>query len=336
VFRVGDDDAKKLAEGFAYFEARDLRNLETGQAVARVERSDFDFNLTIPLPVTPDEATAAARRQEVITCSRKKYGTTRADIETQLAQSRATLDEPVVSPVAFSPPPASKPAVPDRPLAPPQMSEALEPPKPAKPPVKEDTKPPKTLETIVDARLAVPPRDLGRGGAQHQAVQQRLKHAGEELGFRAIIEKQILDGQGSIDLLLDRADTVIACEISITTTIDHEVGNVAKCLKAEMPNVAVICLDEGRLQKIAMAVANSLGSEAVVHVHYFLPDAFIAYLKTIKSSVQPAAQVPVQTEIRRGYKIKRIHFHMSPEELKAREDAALKTIAETMRNKKKR
>ena len=48
VFRVGDDDAKKLAEGFSYFEAKDLRNLETGQAVCRVERSDFDFNLSCP------------------------------------------------------------------------------------------------------------------------------------------------------------------------------------------------------------------------------------------------------------------------------------------------
>src|SRR6266542_2182892 len=45
VFRVGDDDAKKLAEGFSYFEAKDLRNLQIGQAVCKVERSDFDFNL---------------------------------------------------------------------------------------------------------------------------------------------------------------------------------------------------------------------------------------------------------------------------------------------------
>src|SRR5260370_16767394 len=45
VFRVGDDDARKLADGFGFFESRDLQNLETGQAVARVERSDFDFNL---------------------------------------------------------------------------------------------------------------------------------------------------------------------------------------------------------------------------------------------------------------------------------------------------
>ena len=55
VFRVGDDDAKKLAEGFSYFESKDLRNLETGRAVCRVERSDFDFNLSVPLPNEPDE-----------------------------------------------------------------------------------------------------------------------------------------------------------------------------------------------------------------------------------------------------------------------------------------
>src|SRR5947208_7206793 len=40
-FRVGDDDAKKLADGFASFEARDLQNLGTGEAIARIERSAF-------------------------------------------------------------------------------------------------------------------------------------------------------------------------------------------------------------------------------------------------------------------------------------------------------
>ena len=90
VFRVGDDDAKKLAEGFSYFEAKDLRNLEAGQAVARVERSDYDFNLSVPLPAEPDKNAAAARRQEVITVSRKEYGTPRADVEAMLAKSRAT------------------------------------------------------------------------------------------------------------------------------------------------------------------------------------------------------------------------------------------------------
>jgi len=54
-----------------------------------------------------------------------------------------------------------------------------------------------------------------------------MKTAAEALGFRGIIEKEVLGGQGSVDLLLERQDQTIACEISISTTIDHEVGNVA-------------------------------------------------------------------------------------------------------------
>src|ERR1035441_10639046 len=88
VFRVGDEDAKKLAEGFSFFAAQDLKNLEVGQAIARVERSDFDFNLSVPLPPKVDEEEAASRRQEVITASREKYGTPRAQVEAALARSR--------------------------------------------------------------------------------------------------------------------------------------------------------------------------------------------------------------------------------------------------------
>ena len=43
VFRVGDADAKVLAEGFSGFEADSLRKLGTGEAIWRVERSDFDL-----------------------------------------------------------------------------------------------------------------------------------------------------------------------------------------------------------------------------------------------------------------------------------------------------
>ena len=89
------------------------------------------------------------------------------------------------------------------------------------------------------SREPPPPRGLGRGGAQHQAIQRRIKKAAEDLGFRSTIEKGVLDGKGSVDLLLERAGHTIACEISITTTIDHEVGNVAKCLKAGFSDVAI-------------------------------------------------------------------------------------------------
>ena len=70
VFRVGDEDAKKLAEGFSFFIAQDLKNLEIGQAIARVERSDFDFNLSIPFPEQVDgERLYAGRPTRLFVCS---------------------------------------------------------------------------------------------------------------------------------------------------------------------------------------------------------------------------------------------------------------------------
>ena len=145
-----------------------------------------------------------------------------------------------------------------------------------------------------------------------------------------MIEKQILDGQGSVDLLLERADQTVACEISIATTVDHEVKNVAKCLKADFPTVAVICIDAERLKKIAVAVAGSLGPEAAARVIYVQPDEFIARLQPLPPAIPPTPEEP---QVRRGYKVKRSVPTLTPEEQKRREAEAVKSIAEAMRRK---
>jgi hypothetical protein len=295
--------------------------LDIGQAVARVERSDFDFNLAIPLPDEPDKDSATARRQEVITVSRNKYGTARADIEAIQAKSRATPlpDVPPAKPAPFVPQPQPTRAA-EAPSPPVVMPQTSEPPK--------TSEIPKPKEQPVPTVKHEPPRDLGRGGAQHQAIQKRIKEAAEELGFRSVIEKTVLDGQGSVDLWLERTGQTIACEISITTTIDHEVRNVVKCLKAGVPKVAVICLDEERLRKIGSAVSGSLGAELAARVEYFQPDQFIAYLKTIPAEISKEVEV---TEVRRGYRVKRQTVTISPQEQKAREEEAIRLIAESMR-----
>jgi len=135
-----------------------------------------------------------------------------------------------------------------------------------------------------------------------------------------------------VDLHLERGETVIACEISLTTTVDHEVGNVAKCLKAGYPIAAVICIDGERLNRIAAAVAGSLGSDLAARVIYCEPDAFVARLQKLPPPVPKAPEAP---EIRRGYKIKRTVRELTPEEQKQREEAALKSIAEAMKRKGK-
>ncbi len=311
VFRVGDDDAKKLAEGFSYFEAKDLRNLETGQAVCRVERSDYDFNLCVPLPGEPDKNAAAARRQEVITVSRKKYGTARADVEAMLAKSRAT-------PTPGEPPPTSPPSRPVEPkpptapaptFTPPPLSEIL---KAAPAPVVEIHEPPRE-------------QGQGRGGPEHQAIQKHIKAEAEKLGFRSTIEKPVLDGQGSIDVWLERNGLVIACEVSFTNTEDYESDKIIKCLKAGIPKFAMICTDEKKLRKIAAVIAGSVEAELAARVGYFQPDPFIEYLKSLP--VEPPKK---SVKIRRGYKVKHSTSTGSAEEQKAKEEAAIRAIADSM------
>ena len=321
VFRVGDDDARKLAEGFSYFEAKDLRNLEAGQAVARVERSDYDFNLSVPLPAEPDK-NAAARRQEVTTVSREKYGTPRADVEAMLAKSRAT-------PRSDEPPPTSTPIKPVEPKPPTTTAPSLPPPPAFTPP---------PLSDILKAALAPvalihePPREQGqgRGGPEHQAIQKRIKEEAEKLDFRSTIEKPVLEGQASIDVWLERNDLIMACEVSFTNTEDNESSKIIKCLKAGIPKFAMICADEKKLQKIAAAISRSVEAELASRVEYFQPDPFIEYLKSLP------VELPKKSEkIRRGYKVKHSQSSVSTEEQKAKEEAAIRAIAESMQTKKK-
>lgn len=318
VFRVGDDDAKKLAGGFSSFEADDLTNLETGQAVCRVQRSDYDFNLSVPLAAMPDETTMANRQQEVIAASRMAYGTPRAEVEAMLRQAweveTKQPETPMPKPPPEEPPPVRQPVSPT-PAPPPAQPKAVEIPQ----------------EMVSEKKSVEPPRDLGRGGAQHQAIQQRIKKAAEGLGFRSVIEKAVLDNSGSVDLLLERDGKAFACEISISTTVDHEVGNVSKCLKAGFEDVVVICLDDERLEAIAKAVRGSLGAEAAERVRYFQPDRFIEHLTEL-----PIPPPPESTKITRGYKVKSKISKLSPEEQKRRDDIAISSIAEAMKRKRKK
>src|ERR1700744_6802279 len=162
VFRVGDDASKKLGDGFSFFESQDVRNLETGQAIVRVERSDFDFNLSVPPASTPASEEAAARRLEVITASRRKYATARADVEAVLARARGNERSPHVgdktAAAREAQPAAAAPIAPPRPIQPSHAVVEVAKSQPA-------SEPPKFP----------PPRDLGRGGSQHQAVQKRIK-----------------------------------------------------------------------------------------------------------------------------------------------------------------
>jgi len=172
----------------------------------------------------------------------------------------------------------------------------------------------------------------GMGGAEHKAIQKRIKEAAEALGFLAVIEKEI--PHGSVDLaLMKNGGVIIACEISVTTTIDHEFGNVRKCLDAGFTQVAVISGKAQRLELIKEAVVAGVGAEKSSMVSYFTPDSFIDWLKALPVVESLPVSFEPTVTLRRGRTVTRKAPALTPEERRQKEAAHLKMIAEVMRRK---
>lgn len=134
-------------------------------------------------------------------------------------------------------------------------------------------------------------------------------------------------------------DTSNACVsasrgVTVTTTIDHEVGNVLKCVKAGFTRIAVVALTDEKLKKLTSAVQNSLGVEKSKAVGFFHPHAFIDSLRERRALIQSPAQP--ETRSRGGRTVKRTFTALSPEEAKAKEVTAHRLMAETMKKKARR
>jgi hypothetical protein len=317
-FRVGDDDARKLGSGFSSFDESNLQNLGTGEAIARIERSDFDFNLRIPFPEEPDETEAAKRRDEVITASRTKYAKARAEIEAALKSSVAATSK--------SEPPAKPASVPL-----PAFASVVEPPK-----IPDGPKPTLSEKEITDAGSEnEAPRALGRGGPDHKALQERIQAEAHALGFRATVEGQLADTSNkAADLVLRNGGEALAVEISVTTSVGHELDNVKKCLSAGFNRIAVISQRADFLKEVAEAVRAGLGPEQAEKMSYHSPDEFIAELKRLAQEAAKSAKPPVpQESVTRGYKVRGHSPTLSAIERKAKEDMAIKLMAEMMKRK---
>jgi hypothetical protein len=319
VFRVGDDDAKKLGEGFTTFDARSLKTLEKFHAIARVERNDFDFNLALRKP----ELETVSDAQAIIAASRAKYATPRAEVEAALlANLRGEVKKPeppesgepltggcVPAPKSVSPPTPS--------ITPPIVAEIPT----VAPPVVEIPKATVSENKIV---TTVEPKDLGRGGARHKSIQSRLKTEAQKLGFHAEVEKQLVPGSNdAADLVLRRGPVEIAVEITITTGVDHEFGNVKKCLASGIGRVAVVATGRKHLEEIAAAVQGGLGPEAAAKVGYHTPDEFLAELQKLTKTAEapPAAAPMAKTGKALGFEITRNFPKQSPEEQRLNQQA---------------
>jgi hypothetical protein len=153
-FRLGDEDARRLAPGFSSFSATDLEDLATGQAIVRLGGARSDFNLVVQRTSEVDREAAAARRDLVRQTSRARFGRPVTDLE-RVSEVRPGTEAPVPEPLPISPEPQTPPR-----------------------------RPPPANAT----QLA------GRGGPQHKYLQEVVKRLGEERGYRATVEQELADG----------------------------------------------------------------------------------------------------------------------------------------------
>jgi predicted DNA-binding transcriptional regulator AlpA len=255
VFRVGDQDAGVLANGLSFFEATDLLNLGVGEAIVRVERPDFDFNIrTSPLEKI-DPVLAASRRETVLAASRAAYATPRGEVE---ALVRAGRGENV------------------------SASDAS----PAESTRRRKAKGPAPAAEEGGSREPVVSPLPGRGGPQHKYLQSLVKHLAEDRGFKVSMEKEVLDGHGYVDVVLERDGLTIGCEISVTTGIEQEVGNLSKCLAAGFDYAILVSSDRRILDSARAAMANV----DETRLRFLVPDAVIAFLDDFVASPTGASR----------------------------------------------
>lgn len=328
VFRPGDEDAQSLTGGFAHFDARALMDLATGEAVCRVGQSDADFNLKVPAAEFEDADEAEQRRATVIESSRVQYGRPKSEITAEMAANAAAASgASASSPISRSPQAAAKPAA----------SELL----PEEVAPKAATDSPKGVSDLPEepempqaapAKREKPviPKAFGVGGELHTQMQKELKLTAESLGFRATIEKQLPGTLESTDLLLEREGVSLAVEITVTNTLDYELKNIGKCLRAGVSLVAVVGSDDTKLRKLEAAARNTFSAQDAKLMGFFAPEAFIARLQEFVLTPPPPPDSPKRTEgsaMHKGWKVKTTVIALSPEEMKERETEAARILA---------
>jgi hypothetical protein len=303
VFRVGSGDAKKLAEGFSFFERDDIESLGRGQAIVRIGGSTNDCNIaTIPVhPVLQEEA--EARTAAAILHSRTQYAMPLSELKEQFDKWYPQQEE--------APAPSAKPPAKEKPeiqqSSEPEIEVLPEKPETPKPPSKKHPVPPD-----------LPP--LGRGGAEHKYLQHLIKRLAEERGFLATIEEAA--GDGRADIVLKNDKVTVACEISVTTTVEQEVTNLLKCLQAGFDHIIFVCKDKRKRTKVEATLKEEISDTK--DIIFIAPDDILAALERVD-------QQPKTTEgMVRGYKVKVSRHTLSAEEIAAKRKAIAEAIARSL------
>ncbi len=280
-FRCGDKDASKLESGFSYFDSTDLQSLSVGQSIVRVGQKDHDFNLSFTQLAKVDTAIAERKQRTVLDHCRSTYALHQSEVEDLLRES-LQVDMPVVAKVIVPKPVKEISIIPD-------------PPKEVVAPIDSVSK----IDLTSEAKKFVEKETEREKQREHRSIQEYIKRVAEARNFKAVLEEPINDYTGKVDVSLHRDDLRIACEISVTNTIQYEVQNIQKCLSFNFSLVFMISNDPKHLNDIRTLAVAEINQAFHNRIYFVSKDEFVNQLDIL------LAQKSQSVETRaKGYRVK--------------------------------
>lgn len=348
-FKLGDQDARKLEEGFEHFEPKDLRKLGRGEAICRVGGSQNDFILNTPAPL-PEDEDAIARKDTIREHSRKTYGTPKAEVQEALAvyykppppkkksakkkvakkveaedqEAEAKPKEKAQEAVAKDSPTegerveeaAKESASPSKEVTTQQQEEAR-----SKMPLPSQ----ETLEKAVPYESLKKGETSGRGGPVHRGIQIQIKQQASNMGLSAQIEAKLPGGNDAVDVLIQGRTKSIAIEVAYKNSVPYEVKNIAKCLPQDFSEIIVTSDDPVHLQEIQAAAKQEGFGKQLSRVKFLELSELSSFLSEFGASLD-------STETQNlGYDVTTTFVSKSEDEVKERQNRINDAIAETLR-----
>lgn len=268
-FRLGEYDARLFSTSFSSFTPDDLQRLNTGQAIARIERSDYDFSITTLPSTTPiQDADGIAR---IIDHSRKTYTARFVEQKDSVRKPEVSIQEPLQQPKAIQP-----------------ESSQIE--------------TPVGLHEVQQLQSAQPLQDVLEQFAKrketqrHRSTQLVIKKLAEAKGFVVTLEAPI--PHGKVDVSLVKGSMRIACEVSISTDATWESHNITKCLEANYDQVWCIVSSaqtKASLETFVATLEPSLRRKVTVIEQVHMQSLF---------EQLPHEQTKPQEEVIKGYRVK--------------------------------
>lgn len=183
---------------------------------------------------------------------------------------------------------------------------------------------------IHDPEVVLPPEATapespikGRGGIQHKEIQKTIKGIGLDLGFGASLEASCQQSDGAIDVLLTGEKQVIAVEVSVTTSPEHELENLKKCLAENVDQVLCVSPDDKQRLSIQNLALQHLPQTQSTKIKYLKPQLVGDYLAQFDER---------ETQLIRGYEVVVSTVPSDPEDVEYRR-SRIRQVLETRQDK---